>query len=104
MWYVIFRYLFGWGFKIYFYIMFIVGLVLMVGVFQFVFVNWYVMYYEGDRDNCYYNDFCYWVKYIDILYNLMLSNLVYVVYGLILVVNVCCMELELFVWCRKFVI
>ena len=73
----------------------------MVGAFQFVFANWYVMFHEGDRDNCYYNDFCYRVRYFDIPYNLMLSNLAYVVHGLILVVNVWCMESELLARCRK---
>lgn len=101
MWHVISRYSFGRGPKTYSYITFIVGSVLMVGAFQFVFANWYVMYHEGDRDNCYYNDFCYRVRYIDIPYNLMLSNLAYVVHGLILVVNVCCLESELLARCRK---
>ena len=94
-------YSFGRGPKTYSYITFIVGSVLMVGAFQFVFANWYVMSHEGDRDNCYYNDFCYRVRYFDIPYNLMLSNLPYVVHDLILVVNVWCMESELLARCRK---
>ena len=98
---VISRYSFGRGPKTYSYITCIVGSVLMVGAFQFVFANWYVMIHEGDRDNCYYNDFCYRVRYLDIPYNLMLSNLAYVVHGLILVINVSCMESELLARCRK---
>ena len=101
MWEVIYRYSCGRGPKTYSYITFIVGSVLMVGAFQFVFANWYVMIHEGDRDNCYYNDFCYRVRYFDIPYNLMLSNLAYVLHGLILFVNVWCMESELLARCRK---
>ena len=73
----------------------------MVGAFQFVFANWYVMIHEGDRDNCYYNDFCNRVRYSDIPYNLMVSNLAYVSHGLILVFNVLCMEPERLVQCTK---
>ena len=98
---VIFRYSCGRGPKTYSYITFIVGSVLMVGAFQFVFANWYVMFHEGDRDNCYYNDFCYRVRYLDIPYNLMLSNLAYFLHGLILVGNVLCMESELLAQCEK---
>ena len=101
MWDVISRYSCGRGPKTYSYITFIVGSVLMVGAFQFVFANWYVMLHEGDRDNCYYNDFCYRVRYLDIPYNLMLSNVAYVVHGLILVINVLCMESELLARCEK---
>lgn len=92
---------FGRGPKTYSYITFIVGSVLMVGAFQFVFANWYVMIHEGDRDNCYYNDFCYRVRYFDIPYNLMLSNLAYVLHGIILVINVLFMEAELLARCKK---
>ena len=98
---VIVFYSFSRGPKTYSYITFIVGSVLMVGAFQFVFANWYVMIHEGDRDNCYYNDFCYRVRYFDIPYNLMLSNLAYVSHGLILVFNVLCMESERLVQCTK---
>ena len=70
----------------------IVGAVHMVGVFQFAFENWYTMIQEGDRDNCYYNDFCYKVAYHDIPFNLMISNLPYIVHSLILVVWVLMVE------------
>ena len=63
---VICKYSFGRGPKTYSYITFIVGSVLMVGAFQFVFADWYLMIHEGDRDHCYYNDFCYRVRYADI--------------------------------------
>ena len=97
---VLCKYSFGRGPKTYSYITFIVGSVLMVGAFQFVFANWYVMILEGDRDNCYYNDFCYRVRYFDIPFNLILSNLAYFLHGLILVVNVWCMESELLARCE----
>jgi len=65
----------------------------MVGAFQFVLANWHVMIHEGDRDNCYYNDFCYRVSpWHDIPFNLMMSNLVYILHGLTLAACVCCME------------
>ena len=67
----------------------IVGFVLMIGAGQFVFANWHLMIEEGDRDNCYYNDFCYRVSdYADIPLNLMISNLVYIIHGLILALSV----------------
>ena len=63
----------------------IVGFTLMIGAGQFVFANWHLMKEEGDRDNCYYNDFCYKViGYHDIPLNLMISNLVYICHGLVL--------------------
>ena len=89
------------GRKTYSYITLIVGWVLMVGSFQFVFADWYVMIQEGDRDHCYYNDFCYRVRYADIPYNLILSNLAFVLHGLILAANVLCMESEVFARCLK---
>ena len=71
----------------------IVGFMLMIGAVQFVFANWRLMIDEGDRDNCYYNDFCYRVSpWDDIPLNLMISNLVYIIHGLILAV---------FVWCKE---
>ena len=63
----------------------IVGFILMIGAGQFVFANWHLMKDEGDRDNCYCNDFCYRVSpWHDIPFNLMISNLVYIIHGLIL--------------------
>ena len=63
----------------------IVGFMLMIGAGQFVFANWHLMKEEGDRDNCYYNDFCYRVsKWHDIPLNLMISNVVYIIHGVIL--------------------
>ena len=73
--------------KISLYITFAVGVGLMEGASLFVFLFWYLMMIQkGDRDNCYYNDFCYRVGYHDIPFNLMISNLTYIVLGLILVV------------------
>ena len=96
-----FIYLLIQGPKTFSYITFIVGSVLMVGSFQFVFADWYLMIQEGDRDHCYYNDFCYRVRYADIPYNLILSNLAFVLHGFILAVNVLCMESEVFARCLK---
>ncbi|XP_022792820.1 uncharacterized protein LOC111331881 isoform X2 [Stylophora pistillata] len=98
---VICTYAFIRGPKTYSYITFIVGSVLMVGAFQFVFADWYLMIYEGDRDHCYYNDFCYRVRYADIPYNLIVSNLAYVLHGIILAFNVLCMESEVLAQCKK---
>ena len=70
----------------------IVGAVLMIAASQFVFGNWDTMIKEGNRDNCYYNDLCYRVLYYDIPFNLMISNLTYIVHGLILVVWVLILE------------
>jgi len=81
------------GPKTYSYISGIVGFVLMVGAFQFLLANWHVMIHEGDRDNCYYNDFCYRVSHWhDIPFNLMISNLTYMLHGIILAACVCGME------------
>ena len=85
------------GPKTYSYITGIVGFVLMIGAGQFVFANWHLMIQEGDRDTCYYNDFCYRVgRFADIPLNLMISNLTYMIHGLILAISVMCMEAKLF--------
>ena len=101
MWAVLCRHTLDGGPKTYSYITLIVGWALMVGSFQFVFADWYLMIQEGDRDHCYYNDFCYRVRYADIPYNLILSNLAFVLHGFILAVNVLCMESEVFARCLK---
>ena len=98
---VLFIYSFSRGPKTYSYITIIVGSVLMVGSFQFVFADWYLMIQEGDRDHCYYNDFCYRVRYADIPYNLIVSNIIYISQGLILAINVLCMESEVLARCTK---
>ena len=85
------------GPKTYSYITGIVGFVLMIGAGQFVFANWHLMIQEGDKDTCYYNDFCYRVsRFADIPLNLMISNLAYMIHGLILAISVMCMEAKLF--------
>ena len=80
--------------KTFSYITCIVGCVLMVGAFQFVYADWYLMIQEGDRDHCYYNDFCYRVSSSDIPFNLMSSNLAYIVHAFILALSVWYMEAE----------
>ena len=92
---------FSFGPKTFSYITGIVGNVLMVGAFQFVFANWYTMIQEGDRDNCYYNDFCYRVASHDIPVNLMISNLTYILHGLILVFWVLILETKVNVRCQS---
>ncbi len=83
------------GPKTYSYTTGIMGFVLMIGAGQFVFANWHLMKEEGDRDNCYYNDFCYRVSdWHDIPLNLMISNLVYMIHGLILAGSVFYMEVK----------
>ena len=80
--------------KTFSYITCIVGCVLMVGAFQFVYADWYLMIQEGDRDHCYYNDFCYRVSNRDIPFNLMSSNFAYIVHAFILALSVWYMEAE----------
>ena len=85
------------GPKTYSYIAGIVGFVFVIVAGQFVFADWHLMIQEGDRDTCYYNDFCYRVsKYDDIPFNLMISNLAYMIHGLILAISVMYMEAKLF--------
>ena len=79
----------------------IVGFILLTGAFQFVFENWHLMIADGDRDKCFYNDFCYRVSDVDIPFNLMISNLAYVIHGLILGCAVWIMEAELLAWCKR---
>ena len=85
---------FAGGPKTFSYITCIVGCVLMVGAFQFVYADWYLMIQEGDRDHCYYNDFCYRVSSSDIPFNLMSSNFAYIVHAFILALSVWYMEAE----------
>lgn len=92
---------FAGGPKTYSYITCIVGCVLMVGAFQFVFANWRLMIEEGDRDNCYYNDFCYRVWLWDLPFNLMSSNVAYIMNAFVLAVSVLYMEAELLVRCKR---
>ena len=79
----------------------IVAAVLMIGASQFVFGKWDTMIKEGSRDNCYYNDLCYRVLYYDIPFNLMISNLTYIVHGLILVVWVLILETKVKLRCKS---
>ena len=92
---------FAGGHKTYSYITCIVGCVLMVGAFQFVYADWYLMIQEGDRDHCYYNDFCYRVSSSDIPFNLMSSNFAYIVHAFILALSVWYMEAEVLARCKK---
>ena len=55
----------------------------------------------SDRDDCYYNDFCYRVSNYDIPFNLMSSNFVYIEHAFILALSVWYMESELLARCKK---
>jgi len=66
-----------------------------VGAFQFVFGDWKLMMEDGDRDKCYYNDFCYRVSGYDVSFNLMISNLAYMIAWV--------MEAEVLAWCNRLV-
>ena len=96
------RYWFSGGPKTYSYATGVAGFVLMVGACQFVIANWYIMIQEGDRDSCYYNDFCYRVSdWHDVPLNLMISNFTYMVHALILTVCVLYMETNLYLVCEN---
>ena len=89
------------GPKMFAYTTCIVGFVLLIGAFQFVFETWKGMIESGDRDRCYYNDFCYRVSDNDIPFNLMISNLVYMIHGIILAFSVLWLEAKLLVRCHR---
>ena len=95
------HYWFSGGPKTYSYITGIAGFVLLIGAGQYVIENWYIMIQEGDRDSCYYNDFCYRVSGYDIPFNLMISNLGYIIQALILTVSVWYMETKLYLYCEN---
>ena len=101
LWEVIVYHWFSFGPVTYSYFRGIVGAVLMVGAFHFAFENWHMMIKEGNRDECYYNDFCYKVAIHDIPFNLMISNLPYIVHGLILVVCVLMVETKANLRCKS---
>ena len=82
----------GRGPKTFSYTTCIVGFVLLIGAFQFVSEAWKGMIESGDRDRCYYNDFCHRVSGYDIPFNSIISNLVYMIHGLILAFFVWVME------------
>ena len=67
----------------------IVAFSLLTGAIQFIVSNWQDMIESGNRDICYYNEGCYrTTPEIDIPYNLIISNLPYVIHGLILALSV----------------
>ena len=87
--------------KTYPYIICVMGVGLIAGASQFVFANWDTMIQEGDRDKCYYNDFCYRVFNYDIPFNLMISNLTYIVHGLTLDLCVLMLETKVSLCCKS---
>ena len=67
----------------------IAGFSLVTGAAQFIILNWKNMIDSGNRDICYYNDFCYRATIThDIPLNLMISNIVYVVHGIVLFLSI----------------
>lgn len=98
---VLFHHWFTRGPKTFSYTTCIVGFVLLVGAFQFVYEDWHLMIEDGDRDKCFYNDLCYRVSGYDIPFNLMISNLAYMIHGFILCWSVWVMEAEMLVWCQR---
>lgn len=93
---------FGEASKAFSYITCVVGFVLFIGGFQFVYEDWNIMVEQGDRDKCFYDDLCYRVSpYSDIPFNLMISNLAYIVHGIILAIAVWVMEAELYLQAKK---
>ena len=67
----------------------IVAFSLLTGAIQFIVSNWQDMIETGNRDICYYNEGCYRsTPDIDIPYNLIISNLPYMIHGLILALSV----------------
>ncbi|XP_015751443.1 PREDICTED: uncharacterized protein LOC107331378 [Acropora digitifera] len=89
------------GPKMFSYTTCIVGFVLLIGASQFVLERWNGMIESGDRDRCYYNEFCYRVSGFDLPFNLMISNLVYMIHGIILAFSVLWMEAELMARCHR---
>ena len=87
--------------KSYLHITCIVGAGLMVVAYWNVYISWDTMIQQGDRDNCYYNDFCYRVVSYDIPFNLMISNLTYIVHGLTLDLCVLMLETKVNLCCKS---
>ena len=67
----------------------IVAFSLLTGAAQFIISNWRDMIDSGDRDICYYNDFCYRAATrINMPFNLIISNMGYVIHGVVLALSV----------------
>lgn len=67
----------------------IVAFSLLTGAAQFIISNWKDMIDSGDRDICYYNDLCYRAAArVDVPFNLIVSNIGYVVHGIVLALSV----------------
>ena len=67
----------------------IVAFSLLTGAIQFIVSNWRDMIDSGNRDICYYNEGCYrTTPGMDIPFNLITSNLTYIIHGLILALSI----------------
>ena len=67
----------------------IVAFSLLTGAIQFIVSNWQDMIESGNRDICYYNEGCYRsIPEMDIPSNLIISNLPYMIHGLIFALSV----------------
>ena len=76
---------FGKGLKTYPYITGVLAISFMVGSAQFVIARWSNMIESGFRDICYYNEGCYRpIAISDIPSNFLLSNVPYVILGILL--------------------
>lgn len=79
---------FGQGIKTYPYVTGVLAISFMVGSAQFVIARWSNMISEGNRDLCYYNEFCYRpIAFADMPSNFMLSNVPYVIHGVFLTLS-----------------
>ncbi|XP_028398613.1 uncharacterized protein LOC114522181 [Dendronephthya gigantea] len=67
----------------------IVAISLLTGAIQFIVSNWRDMIESGNRDICYYNEGCYRATpLVDVPYNLIISNLTYVIHGFVIALSV----------------
>ena len=86
---VISIYWLGKGVKTFSYTTGVLAIAFGVGSTQFVIARWSNMIEAGDRDLCYYNERCYRpIAFADIPSNFMLSNIPYIIHGLILATSI----------------
>ena len=85
---VIFLAWFGQGIKTYSYLTAVLAISFMVGSAQFVIARWSSMIEDGNRDLCYYNELCYRpIAIADMPSNFMLSNVPYIIHGVLLALS-----------------
>ncbi|XP_032225789.2 uncharacterized protein LOC5501597 isoform X2 [Nematostella vectensis] len=85
---VVFIHWFSKGMKTYSYLTAVLAIAFMVGSAQFVIGRWSDMIASGDRDKCFYNERCYRpIAFADLPSNFMVSNVPYVLHGVILSIS-----------------